>query len=111
MTVRDRRLLLGLAALSACLTLAGLPSDVLLAAPLLCAAIPLLAGRYLGEEQLARLASYVASRRRPAAARRRMTPRGPGRLSRSPRLLPRGGSLIASSLAQRPPPVPVLLIT
>ncbi len=85
MTRRDRTLLFGLAGLTlalACLTLVGLPSDVLLAAPLLCAAIPLLAGRYLGEEQLARLAAaaYAVARGAPAAD----DPAWPGHLPRAP---------------------------
>ncbi|MGH2919804.1 MAG: hypothetical protein ACRDLS_14575, partial [Solirubrobacteraceae bacterium] len=58
---RDRTLLLGLAGLTlglACLTLLGVHSDVLLAAPVLLVAVPLLAGRYVGEERLARLAAF-----------------------------------------------------
>jgi hypothetical protein len=103
-TSRDRHLLLGLAALTlalAALTLVGVRSDVLLAVPVLLFALPLLAGRYVGEERLARLAAaFVPIRGRaagsPATAARR-----------SPRALPRGGRLIAASLAVRPPP-PVL---
>jgi hypothetical protein len=102
MTRRDRQLLLGLAALTlalAALTLVGVHSDVLLAAPVLVFALPLLAGRYVGEEQLARLAAaFVARRRRPAAVLPTTARRTPGRL-------PRGGRLIAASLAERPPPV------
>jgi hypothetical protein len=101
MPPRDRKLLLGLAALTlalASLTLLGVHSDVLLAAPVLVFALPLLAGRYVGEEQLARLAAaYLGPRRRPAvtiAAHAR----------RTPRRLPRGGRLIAAALAVRPPP-------
>jgi hypothetical protein len=101
MTRRDRQLLLGLAALTialASLTLVGVQSDVLLAAPVLVFALPLLAGRYVGEEQLARLAAaFLGVRRRPAgtiAARAR----------RASGCLPRGGRLIAAALAVRPPP-------
>ncbi|MDX6688993.1 MAG: hypothetical protein QOG15_450 [Solirubrobacteraceae bacterium] len=108
MTRRDRILLLGLAALTlalACLTLVGVHSDVLLLAPVLLVALPLLAGRYVGEEHLARLAAaFVARRRRPAAM---LVPT----MSRCPRVLPRGGRLIAASLAERPPPLPVGLLT
>ncbi|MDX6718185.1 MAG: hypothetical protein QOJ63_439 [Solirubrobacteraceae bacterium] len=100
-TSRDRHLLLGLAALTLALaasTLVGVHSDVLLAVPVLLLALPLLAGRYVGEERLARLAAaFVSIRDRaegsPATAARR-----------SPRALPRGGRLIAASLAERPPP-------
>jgi hypothetical protein len=101
MTGRDRQLLLGLAAMTlalAALTLVGVHSDVLLAAPVLVFAVPLLAGRYVGEEQLARLAAaFLGARRRPAAT---MAPRA----RRIERRLPRGGRLIAAALAVRPPP-------
>jgi hypothetical protein len=100
MTRRDRQLLLGLAALTlalASLTLVGIHSDVLLVAPVLVFALPLLAGRYVGEEQIARLAAaHVAAPLRPAAAA--------PRTRRSASLLPRGGRLIAAALAVRPPP-------
>jgi hypothetical protein len=101
MTSRDRNLLLGLAALTlalAALTLGGVHGDVLLALPALLFALPLLAGRYVGEERLARFAAaFVSARRRPAAS-------PPMTARRSPRALPRGGHLIAASLAVRPPP-------
>ena len=101
MTARDRHLLLGLAALVLalmCLPLAGVHSDVLLAAPVLVLVLPLLAGRYVGEERLARLAAaFAPARRRPAAALRPA-------VARAPRVLPRGGRLIATALAVRPPP-------
>jgi hypothetical protein len=101
MTRRDRQLLFALAGLAlalASLTLAGVPSDVLLAAPALLFALPLLAGRYVGEERLARLAAaFVGARRRPVAA---LAPTA----QRAPHRLPRGGRLIAASLAVRPPP-------
>jgi hypothetical protein len=100
-TRRDRRLLLGLAALTltlASLTLVGAPGDVLLALPALLFALPLLAGRYVGEERLARLAASLRPPPRRAAATL------PTAARRSPRQLPRGGCLIAASLAVRPPP-------
>ncbi len=101
MTRRDPRLLLGLAALTlllACLTLVGVHSDVLLAVPALALALPLLAGRYVGEERLARLAAaFVVVRRRAAQV---LAPAG----GRPRHRLPRGGRLIAFSLAVRPPP-------
>ena len=101
MTRRDRQLLLGLAALTLALaatTLVGVHSDVLLAAPALVFALPLLAGRFVGEEQLARLAAaFHVARRRPAGTIH-------SRVRRAPRRLPRGGRLIATALAVRPPP-------
>lgn len=98
MTSRDRHLLLGLAALTLALTLTGVHGDVLLAVPVLLFALPLVAGRYVGEERLARLAAgFVAARRRAAGSL-------PTTARRSPRALPRGGHLIAASLAVRPPP-------
>jgi hypothetical protein len=101
MTSRDRQLLLGLAAMTlaiASLTLLGVHSDVLLAAPVLVFALPLVAGRYVGEEQLARLAAaFCDTRRRPAQT---LAPCA----RRAERRLPRGGRLIAAALAVRPPP-------
>jgi len=106
MTHRDRRLLFALAGLTlvlASLTLVGVHSDVLLVAPVLVFVLPLFAGRYVGEERLARLAAaFVARRRRPAAA---LTATG----RRAPQSPPRGGRLIAFWLAERPPPAGVLL--
>ncbi len=101
-TGRDRGLLLAMAGVVIglmALPLAGVHSDVLLAVPVLLLALPLLAGRYVGEQRLARLAAAFAPsrRRRPASVLRSGTPR-------SPRALPRGGRLIAASLATRPPP-------
>ena len=56
---RDQRLLLGLAALTLAFALVqtatGISSDVLLAAPVLVLLLPLLAGRYVGEDGIARL--------------------------------------------------------
>jgi hypothetical protein len=101
MTGRDRQLLFGLAVMTlalASLTLLGVHSDVLLAAPVLVFGLPLLAGRYVGEEQLARLAAvFRVARRRPAGS---LAPRARRRAG----VLPRGGRLIASALAVRPPP-------
>ncbi|MDX6688739.1 MAG: hypothetical protein QOG15_196 [Solirubrobacteraceae bacterium] len=101
MTSRDRHLLFGLAGLTlavAALTLVGVHSDILLALPVLLFALPLLAGRYVGEEHLARLAAtFVADRRRPAGSVATTA-------RRCPLAVPRGGRLIAASLAVRPPP-------
>jgi hypothetical protein len=75
----------------------GISPDVLLAAPALLLLLPLLAGRYLGEDGLARLAGH-------AVAPRRRSPASIGAWRRAPRVLPRGGRLIASALAERGPP-------
>jgi hypothetical protein len=73
---------------------------VLLFGPLLLVVLPLVCGRYPGEERIARLVRARRSRRRPRAAAR--TPR---RSRPALRPVPRGGRLIACSLAVRPPPV------
>lgn len=103
MTSRDRRLLLALAALAPALAagvLAGGHSDLLAGLPALLLALPLLAGRYVGEERLARLAGMVPT------ATRRVVGSLPTTARRASRVLPRGGHLIAASLAVRPPPAP-----
>jgi hypothetical protein len=98
---RDRYALLALATLSLLLavlqSVTGVSPDVLLAVPALLLLLPLLAGRYVGEDGLARLAA------REAAARRR-SPASLGTRRRAPRVLPRGGRLIAAALAERGPP-------
>jgi hypothetical protein len=70
------------------------------AAPLFLLAVPLLAGRYVGEERLQRMRSGVRHGRR-------VPPRGtvPAAGRRLVASLPRGGRLIAHSLAERPPPL------
>jgi hypothetical protein len=99
MTSRDRHLLFGLAALTVAIAMVcGLHSNVLLAVPVLLVALPLVAGWYVGEERLARLAAAFVG------ARRRAAPSVPTTARRSPLRLPRGGRLIAASLAVRPPP-------
>jgi hypothetical protein len=81
----------------------GVSTDVLLIGPLLCVAIPLLGGRYIGEEQLAKLAAAVASRRRP----RRAIAAAP-KPRRAPVLVVRGGRLLGTTHAIRPPPAPLV---
>ena len=76
---------------------------MLLALPALLLALPLMAGRYVGEERLARLAAAFVPRRPRAAS----SLRPPARRSSQP--LPRGGRLIAASLAVRPPPAALRL--
>jgi hypothetical protein len=98
---RDRYVLLALATLSLLLavlqSLTGISPDVLLAVPALLLLLPLLAGRYVGEDGLARLAGRVV-------VPRRRSPVSLGSRRRAPRVLPRGGRLIASALAERGPP-------
>ncbi|EHN11221.1 hypothetical protein PAI11_19090 [Patulibacter medicamentivorans] len=74
------------------------PTVLLTLAPALVAFALLASGRYVGEERLARAArAFRARRRRPA---RRLAAVGA-----APRAVPpRGGRLIAASLAVRPPP-------
>jgi hypothetical protein len=103
MPARDQRLLLGAAvATSALLLLAALAghADLLpYAAPLFLMVVPLLAGRYVGEERLERMRSGL--RRAPLRAPRAEAPPA---FRRAAAFLPRGGRLIAHSLAERPPP-------
>jgi len=102
MPARDRRVLLtGAVATSALLVVAAVAgqTDLLVyGAPLFLLAVPLLAGRYVGEERLERLRGHTrrTRRRMPAAAR--------PAVRRWVALLPRGGRLIAEALAVRPPP-------
>lgn len=102
MPPRDRLILLGLTLLSVALAVAqsvtGLSPDVLLAVPALMLLLPLLAGRYVGEDGLLRLAGRAILARRRSPARL-------GVRCRAPRVLPRGGRLIAAALAERGPPV------
>ena len=103
MPARDQRLLVLSAAVAAALAcllaLAGHPELLAYAAPLLVVGLPLVLGRYLGEETLERLRSRPDPRMRhphPVAARRA------GR--RVVALVPRGARLIAHALAERGPP-------
>jgi hypothetical protein len=90
----------GLALLAA---VAGQEELVAYAAPILGVLLPLLAGRYIGEDRIARIAGRLQRRGRPhrqlgapLVVRRR--------LDRV--LMPRGPRLLASALAERPPPAP-----
>jgi hypothetical protein len=76
----------------------GVGADALIAVPGLLLLSPLVAGRYVGSERLVRLARRVL---RPARHRgdRPVARRRPDR-----RPAPRGGLLIAVSLARRGPP-------
>jgi hypothetical protein len=105
---RDQRILLGLAALTLVFAVVqsatGISGDVLLAAPVLVLLLPLLAGRYLGEDGIARLCAFLAPLRRRRVAVRAMQPWHP------PRTLARGGRLIAVALGRRGPPSPALAL-
>ena len=100
---RDLKLMLVLGAVFSVLGIAvevwGASADLLLLSPLLVVAIPLLTGRYVGEEHLHRLKAAVASRRRP-----RRAPAAAPRPRRAPVLATRGGRLLGASHAIRPPP-------
>ena len=103
MPARDQRALIaaavGVSALLLLAVLAGHPQLLAFSAPLFLVAVPLVAGRYVGEATLERLRRGTGRRSRPRPAVARAT--GP---RRTPVLLPRGGRLIAEALAVRPPP-------
>ena len=104
MPARDQRLLNAAALVTSALlllaALAGHPDQLVFAAPLFLLSVPLLAGRYVGEDTLERLRRETPARRRPCS--RGAAPSGT-RLAAV--LLPRGGRLIAEALAVRPPPL------
>jgi hypothetical protein len=81
-------------------SVAGLSEGFALLAPALLLALPLLAGRYLGEDVLERV--RVARTARPAPPRSRVV--AIPRLRRAERSVARGGLLLAAHLAHRPPP-------
>ena len=102
---RELRPLLAIAVLGVIVALAesvtGLHTGLLLLSPALVLALPLVAGRYLGEDTLERLAARraVPRRRRFAGTVVALAPR------RRPRaLVARGGLLLADALAERGPP-------
>lgn len=82
----------------AVLALTGSTEALLFLAPALLIAVPLLGGRYVGEELIARL---VARRTRP---RRRALASPAPHSPLAAALRPRGTALLAFSLAKRPPP-------
>jgi hypothetical protein len=83
------------------LALAGSTDALLFMAPALLLVAPLLAGRYVGESLITKLSAERRPRRRRSASRASTPP--------PPALwLPRGASLLARSLAERPPPAPLL---
>lgn len=99
---RDVRLLTILAVLSGALLLAfaagAVGGVVLFAAPVALLAVPLLSGRYVGEESIQRLAARQGHRARRSVRSATPARRGPARA------FPRGGLLVAASLAERGPP-------
>lgn len=90
-------LVLGLMVLAA---VGGAPGQALLFVPLVVLVLPLVGGRYVGERSLTRLASARAPRRRAGVAVVAPVELGALRV-----LVVRGGRLIATALAVRPPPV------
>jgi hypothetical protein len=102
MALRGRRLVvawfaLAVTAWTVFALLSGVETGLLYLAPALLLCAPLIFGRYVGEAQLAELAN-----RSPRCTARRSAHLP---LPRSHvRLMQRGGRLVASSLAKRPPP-------
>jgi hypothetical protein len=94
----EKRALLLTVCWVAVLAATGSTDALLFLAPALLITIPILCGRYFGEELIAKLAARPA-RTRPRAAL--VSPPAP----LAPRTwLPRGAHLLAFSLAKRPPP-------
>jgi fatty acid desaturase len=92
-------LAVALAAFAAALVVPGLETGVLFLSPAIVMLALLLGGHYVGETQLQRLAA--AWQQRPRRARIQCDP-----LPCRPRaVMPRGGRLVATSLAVRPPPL------
>jgi hypothetical protein len=102
---RDLRPLFAVALLgvvvAAANSVAGLDTGVLLLSPALVLLLPLLAGRYLGEEQLERLVARRVAPRRPRPVSAPLPRRRPRAV------VVRGGRLLASALAERGPPLTV----
>jgi hypothetical protein len=84
--------------------LSGVDTGLLYVAPALLLCAPLIFGRYLGEGQLAELA-----KRSPRACVRRAARLAVPRSH--VRLMQRGGRLVASSMAKRPPPPATAFLT
>ena len=99
MARRDVLTLLGLAALATAVAavqhLTGLGADVLIAAPGLLLLLPLIAGRYVGEDGLVRIARAAAPPPRGRRAGARPAPR------RRLAVVPSGGLLIALAARAR----------
>jgi hypothetical protein len=82
----------------AVLGITGSTDALLFLAPALLIVIPLLGGRYVGEELIAKFVARRARVRRRSTAPLRLPPPSPATW------LPRGTRLIAFGLAKRPPP-------
>jgi hypothetical protein len=82
------------------LELLGVEAALAYLAPALLILLPLMGGRYPGDDALVR----VAARRAPVPARRAQAPAVPRR-RRHAALLPRGGRLMGAALAGRAPPL------
>jgi hypothetical protein len=91
-------LALALAAFPVAVIVPGLEVGVLFLAPAIVLLASLLTGRYVGEDRLRRLAAAF----RPH--RRRRLGSAPARITRPRAHMPRGGRLVGTSLAVRPPP-------
>jgi hypothetical protein len=87
------------------LALSGSTDTLLFLAPALLIVAPLLAGRYPGEELIAKFVTKRSQRPRRSAAAPAPIPRPPLAWS------PRGTRLLAFSRAERPPPFGLLLQT
>jgi hypothetical protein len=94
----EKRALLVTVSWVAVLAVTGSTDALLFLAPALLIAIPLLCGRYFGEELIAKLVSQPAPVRPASAWAAAPAPREPRTW------LPRGSHLLAFSLAKRPPP-------
>ena len=93
-------LAVALAAFPVALIVPGIDVGVLFLSPAIVLLASLLSGRYVGEDRLSRLAAAF----RPHARRRRPRAAAPARRPSRHLPMPRGGSLLATSLAVRPPP-------
>ena len=85
------------------LALSGSTDTLLFMAPALLIVAPLIAGRYLGEELIAKLVAKRTRRPRLSVVAPISIPRPPLAWS------PRGTRLLAFSRAERPPPLGLLL--
>jgi len=99
--VRILLLATALVAFPVVLIVPGLDVGVLFLSPAIVLLASLLSGRYVGEERLRRLAAALTPQRR--GRRPRAANPAPRRIRHLP--MPRGGSLLATSLAVRPPPL------
>jgi hypothetical protein len=89
-----------LVAFGVALVVPGLDVGVLFLSPAIVLLASLLTGHYVGEERLHRLVANFRSRPRAAGVRVAATAS-----LRRRALMPRGGRLVATSLAVRPPPL------